>query len=261
MAPSDNAAIPAAPAAEEALINGFRFDDVLKASFVTYFRTFGFIFSAALIIPLPSLLAQFAYPLFNAFEKLRIGNAVIVWMVDTLFYHLLIAITLHAVVNDLRGQRVKVGIVIARGLTAFLPCLLTGLVVVFGFALGLVLLVIPGVIWILGQIAAIPVCVIEGAGLKASLRRSWALTRGHRLPILGLLVVVAGINYGADRAFSWILEAAVIEDVDDVLWALAHHAFLALTTCLLIAMVGCIYVKLVAAEDVAQATERVAPPD
>jgi len=69
-------------------------------------------------------------------------------------------------------------------------------------SLGLVLLVIPGIIISLGFMLVTPVAVFENGSAVNALRRSWALTSGHRWNILGATFVLA--------ILIWIGNAAVI---------------------------------------------------
>jgi hypothetical protein len=66
----------------------------------------------------------------------------------------------------------------------------------FGFlaVIGLVLLVVPGVIIVCGLVLTTPALVIEALpSATAALGRSWNLTRGFRLKVLGLLFLLAVI--------------------------------------------------------------------
>ena len=65
--------------------------------------------------------------------------------------------------------------------------MLLGVAVIVGVlvAVGLMLLVVPGVFAYLILVLAAPVAVMERGAVGASLRRSALLTRGHRGRILG----------------------------------------------------------------------------
>jgi hypothetical protein len=60
-------------------------------------------------------------------------------------------------------------------------------VVVF---IGLILFVLPGLIAVCGLAVTVPALVVESLGPTAAMGRSWALTQGHRLRMLGLFVVI-----------------------------------------------------------------------
>lgn len=58
---------------------------------------------------------------------------------------------------------------------------------VFG---GLILLVVPGIIAAMTLIVVMPVVIIENPGIVDSLKRSYALTDGHRMQIFMLILVL-----------------------------------------------------------------------
>jgi hypothetical protein len=73
-----------------------------------------------------------------------------------------------------------------------------GLVTMFLMAAGFALLIVPGV-FLLVSFVFVPVYVaVEGDNFVTAMRRSWALVRGDRLPVLGLVLVVvaAGLALG-----------------------------------------------------------------
>lgn len=95
------------------------------------------------------------------------------------------------------GKPVTAGTVIAHALGNIIPILIISLMVGFLMALGFVLLVVPGVMFMLAAYVAIPARVGEpGLGLWGSVQRSFDLTRNHRWMIL-LLLVVFGMLIGA----------------------------------------------------------------
>lgn len=89
-----------------------------------------------------------------------------------------------------------------------IPLILLQLVVGILIALGLILLIIPGVILALMWIAAVPAFVVEGKGVFESMSRSSELTRGNRMRILGVGIIVLAI-YVAIALIGGLLVAAV----------------------------------------------------
>ena len=113
---------------------------------------------------------------------------------------LLQAILIRSAILHLSGRPADVGGSIAASAGLILPIIglsiLLGVIVMFG----LILLIVPGVIFYLMFIVAAPALVGERCGVIESLSRSAALTSGSRLMIF--LMVVAFI------IFSWIFGAA-----------------------------------------------------
>lgn len=62
-----------------------------------------------------------------------------------------------------------------------------------GIAIGLVLLIVPGVILFLMWALAIPVAVLEDAGLGESLSRSRQLTAGHRFRVFAIYLLYSAL--------------------------------------------------------------------
>jgi hypothetical protein len=103
-------------------------------------------------------------------------GSVLMMVLSTLGY----ASVLHAAFQDMRGRPVRLADSLNVALARFLP--LIGLALLFGFlvTLGLVLLIVPGLIVYTMWFVAVPACVVERCGPRASLRRSQELTKGHR---------------------------------------------------------------------------------
>ncbi len=92
--------------------------------------------------------------------------------------------------QDLRGVPAGIGASLRHGLRIVLPVLGVTLVYVLLMMLGLVALVIPMFIVLVMFWVAIPTAVVERPGVIASLKRSAALTKGHRWRIFGIYMVI-----------------------------------------------------------------------
>lgn len=190
-------------------------------------RTFGLIsrnwaqFSilAALFSGLPYLLLLLAIPtIFPVVGGVASNSAPFVWFGLGAMYLLgamvLQAALTRASVDELTGRRVSLSAALGAALGALLPMLglllfMTFLFVVAVFAWGiaagiaalganyaimvvmLVGLTAAAVYLVVRWVAAVPVVVVERPGVIQSLRRSSALTEGHRWQIFGLVVLYA----------------------------------------------------------------------
>lgn len=89
----------------------------------------------------------------------------------------------------------------------FLLSLLVGLVVAVGF----ILLIIPGIIFLTLLAVSVPALVIEGLGVTAAMSRSWNLAKGYFWHVLGTIIlaaIIAGIVsgiLGAIGGSNWFL--------------------------------------------------------
>jgi hypothetical protein len=108
------------------------------------------------------------------------------------------------VIEQLRGRRVRVGPMLGAALSRLLPMI--GVAIIAGVAIGVgtLLFVIPGIIIMCMLWLAVPVCVLERAGVSDSLSRSYALTEGYKGRIFGFLFLVGLIEGGIALALGFI---------------------------------------------------------
>src|SRR5207302_7500833 len=95
------------------------------------------------------------------------------------------AVILHAAFQDMRGRAVNLGESLSVGLRRFLPIIGASILLSLGAAVGMLLLIVPGLILLTMWYVAIPACVVEELGPARSLGRSSELTRGNRWKIFG----------------------------------------------------------------------------
>jgi hypothetical protein len=125
-------------------------------------------------------------------------------------YMLVVAVIVYGTVQDLRGQAVGIGGLLASAVNLVAPVLGTVIVLIgVGLAADIVAYILNH-IPILGPIVnlvmfaflyislwvTIPVAVIERPGAIASLQRSFALTAGNRWKILGVFLLVIAMIIG-----------------------------------------------------------------
>jgi len=96
----------------------------------------------------------------------------------------------HGVIHDAAGKRVSLVAMVATGFRRFIPLLVVGLLCYVMITIGLVLLIVPGLFLACALVAAIPAVVAERPGVFGAIRRSFALTKGNRLAIFAVFLVV-----------------------------------------------------------------------
>ena len=89
------------------------------------------------------------------------------------------------------GEPASLGMLVS-GLGRFLPVVAAYLLVGFGTLFGLILLIVPGLIFAIGMQMVFYVIVYEGLGPIDAMTRSWELTDGNKLNIF-VILLVAGI--------------------------------------------------------------------
>jgi len=169
--------------------------EILDVSFQLYRRHFAALAMVALICSgLPVLLSLFI--------EASGGMLQHVWL--TLAYYLIFVVlsaiataaTVFIVSESYLGRPLSAAEALSRAaplLWRVIACsVLTGLLVMAGF----LLFVIPGIVLVCGVILAFPVLVLEpGTTASGALSRSWALTRGSRWRIFGMLVTLFLLLY------------------------------------------------------------------
>ena len=111
------------------------------------------------------------------------------WLLFVILSVLLQATFIVATVKDLNGQPVNLGECLGQAIGKLLPLIGLGILMTLGIALGMILLIIPGVILALMWIVASPVMMAEDRGIIDSLKRSAELTKGSKRWIVLLFVV------------------------------------------------------------------------
>ncbi|MER8403920.1 hypothetical protein NKH16_04065 [Mesorhizobium sp. M1307] len=116
------------------------------------------------------------------------------------------AVLTRAAIEDLSGKRPSMRDRMGTALALLLPAIGISLIVNIGFTVGLVLLIVPGLLWLVLWVVAIPVLIQERLGVFASLGRSRDLSKGSRWRLLGLwfplFVASVAINFASDRVLS-----------------------------------------------------------
>jgi hypothetical protein len=142
------------------------------------------------------------------------------------------ALLTYGVVMELQGRRVSIYACIATGLTRLVSAIgtmvLGCLCLVGAYFVGAIpgVVVSPGTSVITGALLALVLgsmlyvapqaAVIDRNGVREALGRSRALTRGHRIAVLGLLflllVLVFGVHFAIGR-IAWNLESLIYIDL------------------------------------------------
>ena len=207
MPADENATETNAAGAPETMANApdvgppFRFGAVLGRAFSILFRNivpFGLLGLVVYSphIALSVLIQQSAAD--PASDPARIGLLAIgTTFLYVLLYFFLNATVVYGTVQDLRGGKVMIGACMGRGLSTIFPVLGVGILVWLLIALGMVLLIIPGLIAMVMLWVAIPVTVTERRGPIESLRRSRQLTKGNRWQIFAIIVLIILMNIAA----------------------------------------------------------------
>jgi len=135
-----------------------------------------------------------AAALFLSNLPIMIGTIII----SVIFTYLLQAALVQATVTTLNGRPASLGECIATALSSLLPLIAIGVLATFCVALGMIVLIVPGIIIAIALSVVVPVRVVERAPILDCLSRSVVLTRGHRWAIFGIFLIFALANGAAD---------------------------------------------------------------
>jgi hypothetical protein len=93
-------------------------------------------------------------------------------------------------VQHLAGKPVGFGALLGAGFRRIWPVFIAGLMAGLLVFVGVVLLVVPGIVWACAAVASVPAVMAEGLGGEAAVRRSFALTKGRRFKIFVAYLVM-----------------------------------------------------------------------
>ena len=223
----------------------FRVSRVLGRSFSIVGRnvvSFGLV---ALLLMVPTLLIdlfeqagvedhgeQAAFDVTNEFLALGMLGVV----VYLLCWLLITAALVYGTFQELRGQHASVVASLSRGLARMFPVIGVAIVQWVVIMVGWLFFVAPGIVVAMVLWVAIPVAVVEQAGVIASLKRSAFLTKGYRWKLLGIsILILVGQSIlttaveaiiGAELISTWVA-SWVIGAAAAVIWAVvgsvAYH--------------------------------------
>jgi Membrane domain of glycerophosphoryl diester phosphodiesterase len=110
-------------------------------------------------------------------------------LVGAIASFILQAAVVYGTIADLNGRRAVFSECLSTGLRSWFWIFLLAIVVGLAEVLGFILFIVPGVMMAVAWIVAVPALVVERTGVFGAMSRSAELTRGHRWPIFGLLVI------------------------------------------------------------------------
>ena len=204
--------------------------DILSAAFELYRANAGKLITivAVVVVPLTFLTALFTTMLTNNVQKIAdtiqidpntgtvttttsttsFGNAILLallaGLISFLIQYLLTGALTRGAAGSVIGRPVDVKASYGYAFSRLLPLIGLALLVGIVVALGLVLLIIPGIIFAVFLAMAVPAFIVERLGVTASMSRSWNLVKGYWWHTLGVIFVAGLIASVITRVFSAI---------------------------------------------------------
>ena len=166
---------------------------VLSESWRLYTRFFTRFFVIAVIVYLiVNLVNAVVATLFGGGEGVSLLLALITTVVSLVGTFWLQGALVFAV-DDVRDGRIDstIGEVFERVRPRLGTLILAGILAALGIAFGLVLLIVPGLIFLTWWCLIVPVIVLEGKAVGESFSRSRELVRGHGWTVFGVVLITA----------------------------------------------------------------------
>ncbi len=173
----------------------FQIDNVLGAALSTFGRCFPAYVSATIVGGLPVLIVQLAltdHPRPNPDDMPILFMILGAGSLTSLLAALMVQA---ATLADLGGGKVGLWPALIKSLVRFLPILLAQFLLGLMLGFGFILLIVPGTILLLMFCLSAPVMLAERIGPFASYGRSAALTKGNRLRLFGVFLVVVVVMF------------------------------------------------------------------
>ena len=168
-----------------------QFPSIIERSFTILGRNLaGAIPLAIVLLGLPGLFLQSQFPIPGELPQNTLA-LLLAALAAAVGQALLVGTLLYAVFRHHLGLgAVSIGMLFSYGIQIAVPGILVSLAVALLTGVGLLLFVVPGLIFMLVFYVAVPAAVIERLSVSAALRRSIQLTEGSRWVLLAFQIIV-----------------------------------------------------------------------
>ncbi len=129
----------------------------------------------------------------------------------------------YAISERYLGNHVAVNAALRRGLANFWSVAMAQITVSIRVLIGLMLLIVPGVLWLLSYSLVVPTILVEGQKAVPSLRRSRELMKGYRSKAFAIMTVMILLEALWAIGISSVLSSIVSSDSTS--GAVLHSAF------------------------------------
>ncbi len=175
------------------------------------------------------------------------AGALFASLAATVVGYMVTAVLCLATVDILAGRPRPLGAYFSVAMRNLLPLVVIGTLLSIAVAIGILALILPG-LYIYAQFFVwIPCIVFEGGGM-GGLGRAQALTRGHRWPIIGALLVMGVLFLGLFLMIAPLF-AASAAGTGTLATALASAIVQAVTYAIFAVFTTLVYLRLRALED------------
>ena len=207
-------------------VTAFSVGDILKTTLAVYFNNLRVFLPLSLIVLVPTFLVVLL-PETSSFndppilpdpnaDPVAVHEALLPFyivaaregLVGLLCGFLLHAALAYGVVRHLRGGHAGFTASLFQFASCAVAVLAVALIVTVATSIGFLAFIVPGVWLTIVLWVALPALVVERSGLRA-IARSVELTRGFRIPIFGLAVVLVAAQVVVGNLAGWIVSSIV----------------------------------------------------
>ena len=169
--------------------------EILDVSFTLYRRHFATLGTIAVLCSgLPVLLSLYIEASGGVLQNVPL--TLVYYVVFTVLSSIATAATVFVVSESYLGRPLTAGSALNRATPLLGRLIVWSLLLAIVVGFGFLFFMIPGIVLLCGLLLAFPALVLEpGSSPTGALSRSWSLTRGSRLRMLGLLVTIVILLY------------------------------------------------------------------
>lgn len=131
----------------------------------------------------------------GAMVWMALGNALVSLLWALVAYPLAQGAATYAISERYLGNPVTILEGYRKAWSRFGTLLNTQISVGLRVLLGFLLLIIPGIIFMLAYAVAIPIVMVEGHKTRESMRRSWELSKGNRRKVFGVIFLLVILSW------------------------------------------------------------------
>ena len=184
----------------------FELGRVVGQTFAVLGRNFLVFFPLALVlVGIPQFGSIYASGLMIGTDAPDLLATVGITIAGVVFPILLQGALIRGVVDDLRGDKVRIGAMVGDAFRAAVSLFVVAILMGLGLTLGFMLLIIPGLFLAVRWAVAAPAAVVERVAPTSALGRSADLSRGNRWSVFGLVLIWGAVmlatTFGLEIAF------------------------------------------------------------
>ncbi|HEY6254880.1 MAG TPA: hypothetical protein VIY51_03715 [Xanthobacteraceae bacterium] len=141
------------------------------------------------------------------------------------------AMVLYGAFQAMRGRGFGVGESLRLGSRRIFAVIGVAITLMLFGSLGLIVFVVPGLMFFAMSFVALPACVVEERGVSSSMTRSAQLTKGHRWKMFALMMLIYIVDTIVDGTIDQILgsaESGIPAFAGHMVWSAIRGAFYAI---------------------------------